>query len=381
MTATQLYAIDTMAAKDWQQLAAELGAEFAKNAAAHDADRRFVADNYDMLRAHGFFSLIVPEELGGGGVDYDTLCGVVREFGRHCGSTALSFSMHSHPVALNVFKHLRGDEKATATLSKIADNDLAIAGTGANDWLESSGEMTPVDGGYRVNARKHFVSGSPGAQVFVTSATLAGEDGNEVLHFAIPFASDGVTRHDNWNTLGMRATGSNDVSLEDVFVPEAAVVARRPAGEWHPMWNVILPIAMPIIMSAYMGIADAALELARTAAAKRPDDLASAFGELQNRHTAAAIAHADMLHLSDNFGFAPSNQLSSDILTRKTLLADAARDSVELAAEIVGGAGFFKGHPMERLLRDVRASHFHPLPYRRQHRFSGRIGLGLDPIG
>jgi len=381
MTASQLYAIDAAAAKHWQQLAAELGAEFAKGAAAHDADNRFVADNYDMLRARGFFALAVPENLGGGGGDHATLCSVVREFGRHCGSTALSFSMHSHPVAVNVFKHLRGDDKATATLRRIADDELAIAGTGANDWLESSGEMIPVDGGYRVTARKHFVSGGPGAQVFVTSATLAGEDGNEVLHFAIPFASDGVTRHDNWNTLGMRATGSNDVSLEDVFVPEAAVVARRPAGAWHPMWNVILPIAMPIIMSAYMGIADAALQIARAAAAKRPDELAGAFGEMQNRHTAAAIAHADMVRLGDNYAFAPGDELSSDILTRKTLLAEAARDTVELGAEIVGGAGFFKGHPMERLLRDVRASHFHPLPYRRQYRFSGRVGLGLDPIG
>ncbi len=381
MNVTQLYAIDAMTARDWQQLAAELGAEFARSAAAHDAENRFVADTYDMLRAHGFFTLAIPEDLGGGGADHATLCSVVREFGRHCGSTALSYSMHSHPVALNVFKHLRGDGKATATLRKIADNDLAIAGTGANDWLESSGEMTPVEGGFRVTARKHFVSGNPGAQVFVTSSTLDGENGREVLHFAIPFSSEGVTRHDNWNTLGMRATGSNDVSLENVFVPDAAIVARRPASEWHPMWNAILPIAMPIIMSAYLGIADAALELARAAAAKRPDELAGAFGEMQNRHTAAAIAHADMVRLGDNYGFTPSNELSSAILTRKTLLADAARDTVELGAEIVGGAGFFKGHPMERLLRDVRASHFHPLPYRRQHRFSGRVGLGLDPIG
>ncbi len=381
MTATQVHPIDSMAAKDWQQLAAELGTEFGNRAATHDSENRFVADNYESLRAHGLFSLMIPEQLGGGGADYATLCNLVREFGRHCGSTALSFSMHSHPVALNVFKHLRGDDKATATLRRIADQQLVIAGTGANDWLESSGEMTPVDGGYRVTARKHFVSGGPGAQVFVSSATLAGEDGSEVLHFAIPFASAGVNRHDNWNTLGMRGTGSNDISLDDVFVPEAAIVARRPAGEWHPMWNVILPVAMPIIMSAYMGIADAALELARAAAAKRADDLADAFGEAQNRHTAAAIAHADMVRLSDNYGFTPTTQLSSAILTRKTLLADAARDSVELAVEIVGGAGFFKGHPMERLLRDVRASHFHPLPYRRQYRFCGRVGLGLDPIG
>jgi alkylation response protein AidB-like acyl-CoA dehydrogenase len=369
------------AVKSWPEKAAELGPELAKNAAATDADNRFAAENYQILHKHGFFKLFIPAALGGQGASYAVVATVIRELARHCGSTALSYAMHSHPVALNVFKHLRGDEKATATLRKIADNNLVIAGTGANDWLASSGEMIRVEGGYRVNAHKHFVSGSPGAQVFVTSANFDSEGGKEVLHFAIPFSSEGITHHSNWNTLGMRATGSNDVSMENVFVPDAAVVARRPAGEWHPMWNAILPTAMPLIMSAYMGLADTALDLARKAAAKRPDDLAPALGELLNQHRMAELVHQDMVRINDNHGFTPANELSGEILVRKTLLADAARNSVELAAEIIGGAGFFKGHPMERIQRDVRACHFHPLPYRRQHQFCGRIDLGLDPVG
>jgi alkylation response protein AidB-like acyl-CoA dehydrogenase len=72
--------------------------------------------------------------------------------------------------------------------------------------------------------------------------------------------------------------------------------------------------------------------------------------------------------------------IASKILIRKTLVASAALKTVELAAEIIGGAGFFKGHPMERIQRDIKACHFHPLPYRRQYQFSGRISLGLDPI-
>jgi alkylation response protein AidB-like acyl-CoA dehydrogenase len=365
----------------WPQKAADLGAQLAEKASANDIDNRFAAENYQLLREHGFFKLIIPVELGGGGASYAEAAAVIREIAQHCASTALSFAMHCHPVALNVFKHLRGDEKATATLRKIVDNDLIIAGTGANDWLGSSGEMTQVDGGYRVNAHKHFVSGSPGAQVFVTSANFEGVDGKEVLHFAIPFNSDGITHHSNWNTLGMRATGSNDVTMEAVFVPEAALVARRPTGAWHPMWNAILPTAMPLIMSTYMGLADAALDLARKVAAKRPDDLAPVLGEMLNQHRMAEISHQDMVRLNQNHGFTPANELSSEILIRKTLVADAARKTVELGAEIVGGAGFFKGHPMERIQRDVRACHFHPLPYRRQHQYCGKIDLRLEPTG
>ena len=367
-------------AKSWQDLVAELGAQFAAAAANHDSENTFVQENYTALREHGLFSLCIPRELGGRGAAYAEVAAVIRELGRHCGATALSYSMHTHPVAVNVFKHLRGDDKATATLRKIAANDLIIAGTGANDWLASSGEMTRVEGGYRVNAHKHFVSGGPGAQVFVTSANFDGEHGTEVLHFAIPFASEGITRLANWDTLGMRGTGSNDVTLENVFVPDEAIVARRPAGEWHPMWNVILPTALPLIMAAYAGLADAAVDLATEAAAKRPAPLAAAIGEMLNQHTLAGIALDDMIRLNENHGFSPSDDLASDILARKTLLAGAAMKTVELAAEIVGGAGFFKGHPMERIRRDVQACHFHPLPYRRQYEFSGRIRLGLDPV-
>jgi alkylation response protein AidB-like acyl-CoA dehydrogenase len=366
--------------KTWQELTSELGNELSAEASHRDANNEFAFGNYELLREHGLFKIAIPADLGGGGASYAEVCGVIQELARHCGSTALSYSMHTHPVAANVFKHLRGDEKATATLRKIADNDLIIAGTGANDWLASSGDMTRVEGGYRVTAHKHFVSGSPGAQVFVTSANYAGEDGTEVLHFAIPFNSEGITHHSNWNTLGMRATGSNDVSLDQVFVADEAIVVRRPAGAWHPMWNVILPTAMPLIMSAYVGLADAAVELAKKTAAKRPADLAPVLGEMLNQHTMTTLAHQDMVRINQNHGFSPSNTIASDILTRKTLVATAAQKTVELAAEMIGGPGFFKGHPMERIQRDIKACHFHPLPYRRQYQFSGRISLGLDPI-
>ncbi len=370
----------TKKTNSWKQLAARLGADFAAEAANHDADNEFVHKNYELLRQNGFFKLAIPVELGGGGADIAEVCDVIREFGRHCGSTALAYAMHSHPVAVNVFKHLRGDAQATATLRKIVDNDLVIAGTGANDWLASSGEMIRVDGGFEVSALKHYVSGSPGAQVFVTSANYEGEDGIEVLNFAIPFNSNGIKHHSNWNTLGMRATGSNDVTLDKVFVPDSAIVARRPAGEWHPMWNVILPTAMPMIMAVYVGLADAALELAREASARLPVELAVVLGELLNQHTLASIVHKDMIRINENHGFKPDNALASSVLTRKTLIAAASQKTVDIASEIIGGAGFFKNHPIERIQRDVKACLYHPLPYRRQYQFSGRIDLGLDPI-
>ena len=60
-----------------------------------------------------------------------------------------------------------------------------------------------------------------------------------------------------------------------------------------------------------------------------------------NQHTLASLAHQDMVHINENQGFTPGNTVSSEILTRKTLIASAAQNTVEPAAEIIGGTGFF----------------------------------------
>ncbi len=365
---------------DWVGMVRELGSSFAERAAEYDRQGAFVSENYQDLRSRDLFSAAIPTELGGGGASFEELNDIIRALGRYCGSTALAFAMHTHPVATNVFKYLRGDESAANALRKIAAKDLVIANTGANDWLSSSGNAKRVDGGYRVNAHKRFVSGAPGAHLFVTSVAHDGPDGAEVLHFAISFESEGVRLVESWEALGMRGTASHDVVLENLFVPDEAIVARRPAGVWHPMWNIVIPTALPLITSVYVGMAEAAVELATAAAKYRKAELAPVVGEMTNALTIAQLALADMVRMNDNHGFTPTLEGANAVLARKAIVADAVKQTVELAAELVGGPGFFRGHPMERIVRDVRAMHYHPLPVRRQRIFSGRIALGYDPV-
>ena len=366
--------------RDWIAVARQLGLEFGERASAYDEEGSFVHENYADLRDYKLFSAGIPSELGGGGASHWEICEIIREIGRHCGSTGLAYAMHSHPVAVNVLKYRNGDEKAKAALIKIATNELVIAGTGANDWLASNGEAIETEGGYLVNAHKRFVSGGPGADLFVTSALFNNANEQEVLHFAIPFKTDGISILSNWNTLGMRGTGSNDVTLRDVFIPDAAIVARRPAGVWHPMWDMILPVALPMIVSCYVGLAETAAELA-IASAKGKAHLAPVVGEMKNELATAQLAVEDMVRIADNYAFKLGMETTDAILTRKSIAARAVNSSVELAASITGGPGFLKSHPLERIVRDVRAIQFHPLPEKHQQLFSGRIALGLDPLG
>jgi acyl-CoA dehydrogenase len=365
---------------NWAEVARELAAEFGKRAVDYDESGEFVAENFADLREAGFFSAAIPAELGGGGASYSEICDVVREIGKHCGSTALTFAMHTHTVCANVFKYQRGEDAAGNILRKIAANNLIVSTTGANDWLQSSGTATKTEGGFQVNARKHFVSGCLGADVLVTSATMSGDDGDEVIHFSIPRKTEGVEIIQTWNTIGMRGTGSHDVVFNNVFVADSAVVGRRPAGQWHPMWEVVLPTAMPLISSAYVGLAEAAVCLAMESARRKGAYLAGVAGEVLNQLTTVKLALDDMVRINNDHGFTPGVGLVSDILTRKAIVAEGVKEVIETAAELVGGPGFYRGHAMERIVRDIRALHYHPLPLRRQQIFSGRLALGLSAV-
>jgi alkylation response protein AidB-like acyl-CoA dehydrogenase len=160
-----------------------------------------------------------------------------------------------------------------------------------------------------------------------------------VLHFGVPFTSEGVIVKNNWDTVGMRGTGSHTVELKQVFVPDAAISLMRPQGEFHPVWNVVLTVAMPLIMSVYVGIAEKAVQIA-VAQAKTGAHTIYSLGEMQNYLTTAQVIWRDMIRLTNEFDFKPINAQGNEILIRKTLVANACIATVNKAMEVVGVAVF-----------------------------------------
>jgi len=370
-----------MQVNDLNNIAAQLGAQFGEAADTHDADDSFVAENYRALKEHRVFSALVPAELGGGGQSYTSIAKFIRALAAHCGSTALALSMHQHLVAAAVWNHRNGNPGKKLLEAVVADEKVLVS-TGANDWMSSSGKAERTDGGFLVTAKKPFGSGGPAGSVIVTSAPYEDpEEGLQVLHFPVPMSAEGVSSAGDWQAMGMRGTGSHTLVLENVFVPDEAVVVRRPQGAYHPLWNVVITVAMPLISSAYMGIADAARAKAEAAAKPRPADdlLCLHLGELNNRHTIADMAVRDMLAIVDDLGFKNDVGIASSILTRKSIVAGAAQQTVRCAIETVGGGAFLRRFGLERMLRDVTGSQFHPLPEKKQQIFAGRVALGLDP--
>lgn len=365
-------------AKQWMKIAEKLALEFSARAGQYDSTDTFVKENYDSLKANKFFAAAVPKELGGGGMSYTEMCAIIRLFGRHCGSTALAFSMHQHLVAANVWKYKR-QKGGESTLRRVARTQAVLVSTGAKDWLESNGELEKVQGGYLFNGIKHFASQSVVGAILVTSAPyLDPELGWQVLHFPVPFSADGLTVLDNWKTMGMRGTGSCSVKIENVFIREGSVAVKRDRGVYAPLWNVVLTVAMPYIMSAYVGIAERAAEIAIAETKKNDCDKAQIsfmIGAMNNSLTNAQVVLDDMIRITNNYDFQPITENGNAILSRKTLVVDAVKKTVAKAMEIVGGQSYFRNAELERLFRDVQAAHFHPLPEKEQQLFSGEFLL------
>ncbi|KPK07904.1 MAG: acyl-CoA dehydrogenase [Betaproteobacteria bacterium SG8_39] len=363
-------------------VARELGTGFAKRAATVDEEDRFVGENYADLKTSGLFAAAVPGELGGAGASHAEMCSVVRELARHCGSTALAFSMHTHQVMTNAWRWRHAKAPVEALLKRIAAENIVLLSSGGSDWLQGSGSATRVDGGFRIDARKIFTSGAPAGDLLLTSAVYEDpEAGPTVLHFGVPMTSDAVRIESTWRVMGMRGTGSHDVTIDGFFLPDAAVGGTRPQGKWHPLFHVISMIAIPLIYSVYVGIAEAARDRALAFAAKRRTDhhLLDLIGGMENALAAARLALGEMIAAAQTNQ--PGAAVTSRVFIARTLAARAAIEAVEQAMLVAGGSAFYRGNGLERLFRDVQAARYHPLQEGLQRELAARIALGRNIDG
>lgn len=360
-------------------IVAELGPKFAAAAAGYDEDDSFVAENYRALRTSGLVEAGVPSEFGGGGADVRQLADMLRLLAQHCSATALAFAMHTHQVAIPAWRWRHQKVVAVEPLLKrIAAERLILLSSGGSDWVAGSGEAQRVDGGYRITARKIFTSAAEAGDLLMTSAVLR-EEGAEpsVLHFGVPMTSPAVRIDPTWRTLGMRGTASNDVVIDGHMVPEQAVALKRKAGVWHPLYQIVALVALPLIYGAYLGVAESACAIAVELARKRRQDhvVADLVGRMQTALRGAQIAHQAML-LPIEAGQV-SAQAVSEVAMARSLFVEHALRAVELALEAAGGAGFYRRHGLERRFRDIQGARFHPIQAGQQAAYTGSLALGL----
>ncbi|AGI67853.1 putative acyl-CoA dehydrogenase [Octadecabacter antarcticus 307] len=352
---------------------------FAERASGNDENDRFVADNYADLKTSGLISAGVPSDLGGGGASIRELCDVLKIIAGACGSTGLALSMHTHQVAVPAWRWYNQEaarDLVAPLLRRVAEDKIVLLSSGGSDWIGGSGVAEKVEGGYRITARKMFSSGAPAGDLLMTGA-ISEEDGARiVLHFGVPMAAPEVTVLDTWRTLGMRGTGSHDIKIDGLFIPDDKIPVRRKAGEWHPAFHLIATIAFPLIYSAYLGVAQSARDIAIDIAKKRPVShrTQSIAGRMDTALTAAHLARNYMIDVAERN--APSAQTINDTMIGRRLVEEHTIKVVELAMELAGGLGFYRKTDLERRFRDIQAARYHPLQKDVQSEYVGAMALG-----
>lgn len=358
-------------------LAAALGrGKFAPRAAQVDRDAVFPQANFDDLRAAGLLGLCVPREHGGLGGDFASFALVAAEIGRHCGATALCWSMHVATTlwagevadALQMTPAQRADHARCRALhwqrvvgpgevyaQPFSEGGSAGAGTAAWDTL-----ATKVEGGYRVSGHKVFASLAGAADHYSVMCTLdrPGAGLEDAVCLAVPAAAPGVAVGGSWDALGMRGTVSRRVSFDAVFVADQARLLpeglyAQAARRWPHMFALLAPTYLGLAQAAY----DFSVQYLRGELAGMPVK--------RRMYPTKQMAVAQMRIRLENMralfmqtlreaGPDPDADARLRLYAAHCTVMEGAQEIAGLAIRTCGGHSLLKSLPLERIYRDSR---------------------------
>jgi len=370
-------------------------ARFDERAPVYDRENRFFTEDFDELRRSGYLSAAVPTGLGGAGLLLDEYVGLVRRLAYVAPATALATNMHCYWTGVAADLERMGDRSCRWLLEAAAAGEVlcALHGEAGNDitLLLSVARADRVDDGWEISGHKIFGSLSPvwtlgGFHAMDTSDPEA----PRVVHGFVERHAPGVQVIDTWDTLGMRATQSQDTVLDRVFVPDEHIAVVCPPG-----FAGAGPFHLSIFAWALMGFAGTYL-----GAAKRAFDL---IVEQLPQRTSIALTHSMAHHPEVQHNIADmriaydaaeallertcrdwaNGEQHEDwpvrLVATRSFVIDRAVEIVDRALDLTGGAGAFKRHRMEQLFRDVRMGRFHPGNSLLAHELVGKLCLGVDP--
>jgi alkylation response protein AidB-like acyl-CoA dehydrogenase len=358
---------------------------FAPRAERHDREASFPFDDYADLRSEGLLGLCVPERYGGLGADFETYCLVAEQIAHGNASTALTFNMHClvmlmmGPIAdgmamapaarerhekLRVTKYREvieqgafyGQPHSEPVEHGETDTTLAVGGRRFGTTAQK------VEGGYLVNGRKFFVSLADSAPYYATPAIRLGDEPwiERTLYLQIPKDAPGVSFPGDWDPMGMRATVSRDMVLENVFVPDDAEVV--PPGLFGAMYNAF-PHLFVTFSATFLGLAQAAYDGALTYLTGRMPGAPAPHTEIAAKgHAIAEMLFA--VEAARALYYRAISEAQVDPPPEVIQRARAAHVTVQRtvvavtqeAIRVCGGRAFLKRFPLERYARDARAA-------------------------
>ncbi len=365
------------------QRASTLVPVLKERAALAEQLRQVPPDSVQDLRSSGLICIANPDRFGGSGLEIDTAFAVASELGRGCGSTAWCYAIWTaHNWWLGHFPE-RCQEEYFAT------GPDTLLSAGLNPW---NGTAERVSGGFRVSGRWAFSSGCDAANWLMVACRTSSDDR---LWLLLPRNECEIV--DMWFTAGLRGSGSNDIVVRDVFVPEHRTLNPNRAGdsdrtgwELHKRASYGVPLkvlmewtlAAPIIGMA-QGVVDEFTLQGRHAVASGRNTVplqlrvAQASAELDTARTLHRACIQEILDRASNGGtFSPLDR--ARYVRNAAFAVNLCVQSANRLYEAGGARSILESAPIQRLHRDVHAaSHHAALNWDAAAEQFGRLVLGL----
>jgi butyryl-CoA dehydrogenase len=330
-------------------------------AARLDEECTYPADKIEMLAEMGFMGVAIPEENGGGGMDYVSYVLAMEEISRACAGTGVIMSVNNSLVCHPLSKFGTDEQKVEFLEPLAAGEKLGCFGLtepGAGSDVSSMKTTAVLDGDeWVLNGEKNFITNAPNAQIAIIFANTDKGAGNRgITAFVVPMDMKGVSCGPKEDKMGIRASHSSSIFMEDVRIPASNRLGEPNKGFKVAM--ITLDAGRIGIASQALGIGRAALEEAIEFAKER-----QAFGGPISRLQAIQFKLADMATRLDAARLLTLNAAylkdvgkpySKESAMCKVYAAEASTYISHQALQIHGGYGYTKEYGVERHYRDSR---------------------------
>jgi indole-3-acetate monooxygenase len=363
------------------------------NAANAERDRQLSAPVVQAMMDAGLYRMGVPQALGGLELDAATTIRVLEEVSRL--DSAAGWNLQISQGALSFCAWL--PEEATREIFAGHPNAIVAGG------LTPPGRAVPVEGGYRVTGRWPFASGCNHASWLVGSAFIfdgdeprLGENGIRV-QVMVAFPKNDVTILDTWHTVGMRGTGSHDISVKDTFVPQWCTAQMLPLKQLpkafdRPLYRMTLWFAVAALATPSLGTARAAIDaLLDLGMKKTPNYTRSPLAERAVAQMqvarAEALLGAARAYLYETVHDAWDTVSQGHFLSQKQKIAiqlatshaiRSAADAVDLVHQAAGTSAIREEQPFERYFRDAHVMTQHAFGSASRFESAGKLMFGLE---
>ncbi|WP_088007990.1 acyl-CoA dehydrogenase family protein [Indiicoccus explosivorum] len=333
----------------------------APGAIERDRTKEFPIEIFRQLADMGMMGLPFEEKYGGAGADTTSFAIVTEELSRACASTGITYSAHISlgGAPLNLFGTEEQKEKYLVPIAT-GESFGAFGLTEPNAGSDAGGTQTrAVEDGddWVINGSKVYITNASYAKHLALTAITDMKDGKkEISAIIVPTDAEGFTIIDNYEKMGLNASNTTELVLENVRVPKENLLGKR--GEGFRQFLVTLDGGRIGIAAMAVGIAQAAFNRALQYSKERKQ-----FGKSLSEFQVTQFKLADMamkIELARNMVYKAAwlkdqgRPFTKEASMAKLYASEIATDIANQAIQIHGGYGYMKEYEVERYLRDTK---------------------------